>query len=102
MSKKIIEKHFNDLVSAIQLTFDSKKQLPTLILLYSTIDILAWLNKPSTHPDVAKSDFISWVDRFFLQGTNLQCSSVELYAARCGIVHSYTAESKLSREGKAK
>lgn len=25
-----------------------------------------------------------------------------MYAARCGIVHSYQAESKLSREGKAK
>lgn len=102
MSKTIIERHFKELEEAIQLTLDAKKQLPTLILIYSSIDILAWLNRPSTHPDVVRSDFISWVDNYLLPDSNLHCSSIDLYAARCGIIHSYAAESKLSREGKAK
>jgi len=102
MSKTIIEKHFDELEAAIQLTLNAKKHLPTLILIYSSIDILAWLNRPVTHPDVIRSDFIFWVDKYLLPGSNLNCSSLDLYAARCGIVHSYTAESKLSREGKAK
>ena len=28
------------------------------------------------------------------------CSGVDLYAARCGVVHTYTMESSLSKEGK--
>jgi hypothetical protein len=102
MSKATIEMHFDELEAAIQLTLNAKKHLPTLILIYSSIDILAWLNRPVTHPDVVTSDFISWVDKYLLPRSNLNCSSLDLYAARCGIVHSYSAESKLSREGKVK
>lgn len=102
MSKSIIKRHLSELMSVIKYTLDSKKHLPTLILIYSTIDILSWLNRPASKPDVTKSDFISWVDQYLLPGSTLMCSSIDLYAARCGIVHSYQAESKLSREGKAK
>jgi hypothetical protein len=33
--------------------------------------------------------------------SSLGCSSEDLYAARCGVLHSSTAESKMSREGRA-
>jgi hypothetical protein len=102
MNKSNLQNHLNRLTVAIQLTLDAKKHLPTLILTYSAIDILAWLNRPASHPDVVKSDFTSWIDLYLLPDSNLSCSSLDLYAARCGIVHSYQAESKLSREGKAK
>jgi hypothetical protein len=102
MSRTIVEKNFKELEDAIRLILNAKKQLPALILIYSSIDFLAWLNRPSTRPDVVRSDFISWVDKYLLPNSHLRCSSLDLYAARCGILHSYTAESKLSREGKAK
>ena len=102
MSKQTIENNFNELAEAIQLILSAKKHLPALILIYSAIDLLAWLNRPQSHPDVVKSDFISWVDQFMLPQSGLLCSAIDLYSARCGIVHSYQAESKLTRENKVK
>jgi hypothetical protein len=102
MSKDILQKHLDELTGAIRLTLKAKKHIPTLILIYSAIDILAWLNRPLKQKDVERRDFISWVDQYLLRESKLLCSSMDLYAARCAIVHSYQAESKLSREGKAK
>jgi hypothetical protein len=102
MSKQAIENNINEIIAAIQLCLNAKKHLPTLILIFSTIDVLAWLNRPNANPDVTGKDFISWVDQFMLPGSGLHCSATDLYSARCGIVHSYQAESKLTREGKAK
>jgi hypothetical protein len=69
------------------------------ILLYSAIDALAWASLPSG--DVTRSDFCNWVSRYLDPQLSLGCSSDDLYAARCGMLHSSTAESKMSREGRA-
>lgn len=71
-----------------------------LILLYSAIDVLSWVNRPSG--DVTRSDFCSWVREYMDPRANLGCSPEDLYAARCGMLHSGTAESKMSREGRAR
>jgi hypothetical protein len=63
---------------------------------------MAWLNRPKSLPDVTRDDFIAWVDKFLLPNMELPCSAIELYAARCGIVHSYSPETKLVREGRAR
>ncbi len=90
------------LLKAIDLLIDKHLQGPALIMIYSTIDILAWLNRNENHKDVTKSDFSVWVDKYLLPTKNLDVSSVDLHSARCSLLHSYTSESSLSREGKAK
>lgn len=75
---------------------------PALILIYAEIDHMAWLDRPDTHDDVKSEDFENWVDEFLLPGSGLPCSSGDLYAARCGLLHSQTAESKRSRKGSAR
>ena len=80
----------------------AKLRTQALILIYCTIDILAWLTRPTSQPDVQRKDFISWVEKYILPNTSLTCNAIDLYAARCALVHSYISESKLSREGKAK
>jgi hypothetical protein len=42
------------------------------------------------------------VDTYFLNGYNFPCTALDLYAARCGILHTFTPDSRLYREGKAK
>ena len=102
MSEHAIERHLADLTSAVEMTLSGKKHLPALILIYSTLDILAWLNRPARQRDVARCDFLAWVERYLLPGSSLLCTPIDLYAARCGIIHSLQAESKLSREGEAR
>jgi hypothetical protein len=76
--------------------------LPGLVLLDATIDILASLDRPDSKQDVTRDDFIAWVDAFLLPGRSLKCSAIDLYAARCGLLHTYAPESRLSRQRKAK
>ena len=62
---------------------------------------MAWLNRKKKHPYVGRSDFIRWTKDFLLPNSRLRCKAIDLFAARCSIVHSSTAESRLSRDGKA-
>jgi hypothetical protein len=91
-----------------------------LIILYSTIDSLAWLCRPEHQLKVERRDFLAWANRYLIQVKEhvdrmchvrdrhlmkvpyLRCSALDLYAARCGLIHSYTAESELAARGEAK
>lgn len=89
-------------VAAIaEVCIERKLLLPALILVYSGIDTMSWLvsSEPAT---AVKKRFTAWVDRFMLPAKPLPCSSIDLYAARCGILHSFTADSDLSVSGHAK
>jgi hypothetical protein len=70
---------------------------PTLILLYATIDAMAWLDRPYGQDDVHADDFIDWVDTYLLPDSGLPCSGADMYGARCGFLHSHTGESKRHR-----
>ncbi len=102
MSKKIYEKNISELINTIDSVFSSKAYLPSLILIYSAIDIMAWLNRNKNHQYSDGSDFKAWVSTYLLPDSNLKCSSIDLWAARCSIVHTYTAVSRLSDTDKAK
>jgi hypothetical protein len=95
-------KYFQIQFEAITLCYEKKFINPVLILIYSTLDTLSYLDRVNDEETV-KERFIRWVDTFLLlPNSKLKCSSIDLYAARCGMVHSSTAESNLSKDGKAK
>lgn len=87
---------------AITLSFNERLWLPTLVLMYALIDAMAWLSRDPAREDVTREDFIAWCDRYLLVPPDPACSGVDLYAARCGIVHSHVAESRLMRDGQAR
>ena len=70
-----------------------------LVLLYSAIDALAWAALPTG--DSTGADFRNWVREYMDPDTQIGCSPEDLYAARCGLLHSSTAESRISRTGQA-
>jgi len=74
--------------------------LSSLVLLYSAIDIFASLER--NRSEGTKDAFVRWVDRYMLPNVALPFSAIDLYAARCGIIHAFSAESDLSRNGRAK
>ncbi len=87
---------------AIDLCIENKLRMPALILVYSGIDIFAALNRPIEKDEGTREDFRKWCDRYLLSKSELPCSAIDLYAARCAVVHSYSSESRLSRNGEAK
>jgi hypothetical protein len=90
------------LIIAIDCCFEKRLIAPTLVLLYSGIDTMAWLGLPNNQQDVTGEDFIQWTDRYLLPDSGIPCSSLDLYSSRCGIVHSMTGESRAIRRGVAK
>ena len=96
-----IRNAFTDAFAGIRVLRDAKLIQPCLAVLYSTIDAAAWL--AAEHDgDVTRKDFVSWVDRFLLPESDLMCSAIDLYAARCGVLHSFSAYSSLQRRGEAR
>lgn len=101
MPTSTLETQAQHLLSSIELCFENQFIAPSLMLTYATIDIMAWLDRDESHQDVRRCDFIKWVETYLLPNSQLSCTAIDLYAARCSLIHSYSAESRLSREGNA-
>jgi hypothetical protein len=76
------------------------KPLPALILLYSAIDAVSGLE--SSDGRASKAAFVHWVDHYMLPLSLSRVTALEVYAARCAILHSFGHDSDLSRSGKAR
>lgn len=75
--------------SGIDACIEKEAITPALVLIYSAIDTTGWLD--STEVFATGNDFMSWVDRYLLKAKPLRCTSLDLYAARCGpAAHFYT------------
>jgi hypothetical protein len=87
-------------LDAIQVLHARGRYPQLLVLLYSAIDTLGWL---ATVSDRATGDsFKEWVNTYMLPGSPLTCTSDDLWGARNGLLHTGTAESTLSTQGKAR
>lgn len=66
---------------------------PTLILIYSSIDILASLQtKKGNSTD---KGFKKWVSNYLFTEKSFACTANELWGARCGIVHTMRYDSEV-------
>jgi hypothetical protein len=87
-------------VKAIDVLHRSDCFPQALIVLYAGIDSLAWLS--ADEEIVTGKSFIAWTERYMLPGRFLRGIGTDLYAARCALLHTRTAQSRLSRSGSAR
>ena len=71
MERRTLGMHISDLLSGIKLCYENELQTQSLILIYSTIDILAWLSLPEGCQKVKKDDFVHWAESYLLPGSGL-------------------------------
>jgi hypothetical protein len=102
MSKEAFEGVSVKLPSTIKELFERGDTIPTILLLYTTIDIFASLARPTGQEDTDRDIFKDWVDKYMLPDSGLPCNADDIYAARCGLLHTLTAESRESRLGHAR
>jgi hypothetical protein len=100
MPIKAFYRHIADLIESIDDCAKKCRILPCLTLLYSGIDVMASLD--AEPGEGVQTIFVRWVDKYLLQRQTVECTAIDLYAARCGIVHTFTADSDLYKRGKAK
>ena len=93
-----IQENLTALLESVEDCLAKRRILPCLALLYSGIDVVSSLE----HDASTRSAFIGWADRYMLKNASLDCRGVDLYSARCGVLHSFSADSDLSKQGKAR
>lgn len=96
MNHNNILRSYIQVFMAIENSISGNLLIPCLILIYSAIDSASWLADDAGSKSV-RSRFQSWVQTWMLDRYPLPCSSDELYATRCGILHTLTPNSDLSR-----
>ncbi|MBI2871065.1 MAG: hypothetical protein HYY14_05065 [Candidatus Omnitrophica bacterium] len=86
----------------IRVTLDNKCYPSTIKLVLSAIDTMAYLKMPKDKVDVEARDFVEWVDKYIQFPCKERLTGLDLYGARCGMLHSHKAISKASRKGKCR
>lgn len=76
----------------------------SLILAYSYIDCMASLIMPENQKQVTGDDFQGWIDKYMEadQNQSYQYQGIDLWGARCGLVHRYSPYSSISDRGECK
>jgi hypothetical protein len=87
---------------SIQLLLDARHTLPALIVLFAGLDVLGSLLRPELEADTAGRYFKEWANKYMVSHAHLPCTAEDLWGARCGLLHTHTSASKLSREGKVR
>ena len=89
----------NQSLDAIDLCLKNKLFLPALGIIYSSIDSLAYI---AYDDNAVRTRFTKWVDNFLYKNRTLDPTSLDLYVARCAILHRLTPDSDLSKNGAAR
>jgi len=118
MSENKLEDFINNFVDAAETCRDKRLINPTLVLIYSAIDILGSLIKSEAKKDFElrksqsgsketfgiRHSFCFWVDRYMEPEKYLdpECKSIDIYGARCGLLHELRLESNINHSHGAK
>lgn len=101
MGKSILEENVLKHFLAIDFCIENGMLMPALVLIYNGIDVFASLNREENKDRATKDDFVTWCNQYVLPASSLKCNGLDLYAARCGILHTYTSISDISIKNKA-
>lgn len=101
MTRENLERNYEEVSTAIEHCLANHLHMPALILMYSTIDTLAWVSADKNVRD-QRGQFEAWVNEWLLPGSPFKCSATDFYAARCAILHTLTFEAKLTKSGAAR
>jgi hypothetical protein len=96
---------FKEHLRAIATCLNEALPEASLTLIYSGIDTFGLLAAPPGLVDASGETYKDWSDKYILPRiTSVEgdpVTVVDLWAARCGVLHTSTPLSKLEREGKA-
>ena|ERR1700683_220769 len=97
---------FSKHLRSVECCFGSGLPEASLTLLYSGIDTLGLLGAPPEVKEATGATFICWCEQYLVQrlksidGKSL--TALEIYGARCGVLHTSSPVSKSSRAGECR
>ena len=90
------------MLRGIEAALSAECMMSVVTLCYATIDAVSALSRPENQRATSRATFVEWTNRYFLPAPGLDCAAIELYGARCGVLHTYRPESGLSAAGDAR
>lgn len=85
----------------IRLMLEAHCYAAAIVLTYSGMDTLAFLNMPGNRMDVMRSDFIAWAEQYVKLPPPDPPTGRDLYGTRCTVLHG-GAPSRFTREGRGR
>jgi len=98
----VINAVHNGIKHGIRVALENDCLDSAVILILSGIDAMAYVAMPAGQYDVTRDDFVKWAEQYIKFPCSEQLTGLDLYGARCAMLHSYGTASKLSREGKCR
>lgn len=98
----IINVVHNGIKRGIRVTLDNECYGSAVVLILSGIDTMAYLNMSENQQEVKPQDFINWCEKYIKFPCKEQLTGLDLYGARCSMLHQYGSQSKLSRKGECR
>jgi len=89
----------SDIKDPIKIVLKNKSYRSAVILILTGIDTMAYLSMPANKKTQDCHDFIEWADRYILFQGKEKLTGLELYIARCIILHSYSDYSSIMSLG---
>jgi len=96
-----MDNNYEEMFEAIDACYYKALIMPCLTLIYTVIDSISWLAYGGEDAK-SKQRFIKWSEKYLLPQMKNECSAIDLYSARCSILHGLSWESDLSKTHKAK
>ena len=100
--KQQVEQFVANTVTAIDLLYKAQLFGQATVLMYSAIDTMGLLDAPTSQDTANGASFKAWASKYILNDPILPFSDVDLWGARCAVLHTFTTASDLSNAGKAK
>lgn len=97
-----IEKFVTNSLMGLSLLYNAKLYGQMLVLLYSFIDSAGLLDAPSTQIKATGESFKNWVKKYMLGDPRVNFNEVDLWSARCAVLHTFTSQSDISNSGQAR
>ena len=91
---------YEDIFETIEDAILKDRIIPSLILFFSAIDSFSALASLKGRSD--RSTFKEWVKKWMIDRSPLPCDEMDIYSARCALLHQQISKSDLTIGGKAK
>ena len=102
MKESNIDKYFYSVIEAVDILHQRKLMGQVLTIIYSSIDACGLLDAPNAQEKATGKTFKTWVDKYMLSDSSLECTSDDLWGARCAVLHTHTSASDLSKASKVR
>lgn len=97
----VYKETYDDIMATIWDAWEKERLTPVLILLYSAIDGFSGLAARGNLSD--KDSFLQWVEKWMIGPNQVRpYTPIDLYAARCAVVHNQTANFDVTGKGNAR